>query len=535
MSTDKGTDSKSLDKKSFRSRMGTVMRRTSSIVTLGAVGSRPTTPQQQSEPLFPRRASVASTSDVSSLGSQSASARPSIELNTAAAAAAAASSAGGGSHVPSPIAESPARELAAASEDDGAPKRHGTLGVSPLSQAVTTSEDVEGSATATGVNTPQIQPEPASETAPIYDAPPRIFEEATGPGAFVDEPEEMSLKHGRSIDSLRRSQEAPVQPEVTHDAAPPAAAPEPAQQRPDHSPELKTAVDDPGYFTITAPEESRSPQFQTDSASLHEAIIRNTMGDEADASAEAAMASQTTPRPHGPADTENANMFYVSPNPVPVPAPAPVVEEQKAGLAVMPEAIRLESDATVRGTPPSVPPSIPQPVVDPAPAPAPAPVPAPAVPHVEMPKSKPIPIPSFTVAEPQAVWAVSLSGSDGKKHVPEEEYRGSGNGSARYEDPFADPVPSHPAPPAVTAYPVEVTMPAPRSAREEVHGYMAQREREHEHEHEHEHAPPPPVIVVPLPESTRLSQEDPFEKCLPKPLGQSPGKVIPIRRSNGIE
>ncbi|KAI3614483.1 hypothetical protein WG66_009710 [Moniliophthora roreri] len=528
--SDKGSD-----KKSLRSRMGTVMRRTSSIVTLGAVGNRPTTPQQQPEPAFPRRGSVASTSDVSSSGSAAGSARPSIDMN----AAAAASSSAAGSHVPSPIAESPARE-AAASEDDGTTKRQGTLGVSPLAQAVITSEEVE----ATGANTPQPQPEPATETAPIYQEPPKIFEEATGPGAFVDEPEEMSqrsLRQSHSIDSLKRPQEAPPAlaiPEAGPDTAPPAqakeveqppeAAPEapaPAPERPvHHSPELKTAVDDPGYFTITAPEQTHSPeQFEPDSASLQEAIVRNTIGGGVDAAVETPMVS---PRPHGPADTENANMFYISPNPAIAPAPAPFAQEEKAEPAVMPEPaampepVRLESDVTVRATPPSVP----QLVVQPAPAPVPAPAPAP---HVEVPKSNPIPIPSYNVAEPQAVWAVSVSGSDGKKHVLDEEYRGAGNGpngSARYEDPFADPAPSNPAPPAVTAHPIQVTMPAPRSAREEVHGYITQREHEDEREHEREHAPPPPVIIVPLPEFNevipgRSIREVPSEDT----LDQGPG------------
>lgn len=236
--------------KSIRARMGTAMRRTSSVLSLG--NSRPTTPGVASStpkpsqiPTRPRSSSVAtSASDTSSVG------LPIIDTTSTPAVS------GPPSLKPSPIAESPAREAAAAEADEREPVKP-----TPLAQVITAS-------------TESLQPE-RSGTA--------ILESASGPNIFTEEPDEMSLR-GSDLN--------------------------PVVQKPDASTESLARDTDtaPSYFELphNPPAE---PLSDSASASFQHAIIENTMGAPVN-DKDRTVSDQTTPRPHGPADTENANVFY---------------------------------------------------------------------------------------------------------------------------------------------------------------------------------------------------------------------------------
>ncbi|KAL0950327.1 hypothetical protein HGRIS_010298 [Hohenbuehelia grisea] len=201
-----------MSRSGFRSRMGTVMRRTSSVLTL----SRPGTPSRAS-----------SEADASSLHkidtTTSAASAPPSEPASAPAPAPSRD----GSHVPSPIPESPARE-AAASEDDIVTKP--ATGPSPLSKDVVNAES------------------PATEVPPAGNStyvPPPILTSTANPGAFVDEPEEMSQA------------EHPVRvPE------PQPAIAESEVEKPAEEERIAEATSEPEPETEAAPAEQQAPPVQ---------------------------------------------------------------------------------------------------------------------------------------------------------------------------------------------------------------------------------------------------------------------------------
>ncbi|KAJ7243082.1 hypothetical protein C8J57DRAFT_67878 [Mycena rebaudengoi] len=236
--------------KSFRSRMGGVIRRTSSVLAV----SRPTTPTPSSTPIPPkddsRRSSISKSQEgrksTSSLTQSSTAPAPTpapaveVEVPTVIAPAEEAPvpepapapeatdanppQANGATKAvkrllpiaaqyqqyPSPIAESPAREAAASNEDVVAPT---PTGPSPLGQA----SDIFPPEAEEQVSSPPVQeeatpapevpeeasslpqPVPSETEAPVPSVP--EFEEAyvppppmldsSNPGAFTDEPEEM--------------------------------------------------------------------------------------------------------------------------------------------------------------------------------------------------------------------------------------------------------------------------------------------------------------------------------------------------------
>lgn len=155
--------------KSLRSRMGAAVRRSSTLLSI----SRPGTPSRASSEGDSNSLHRIDTGASSSPPPQShlPEGRTSLEAPPVHAAEQ--------SHVPSPIAESPARE-AAASEEEAASKP--PVGPSPLAQ----------SAVAEGSTPPleEVVAKPESEYVP----PPMLpSSAAAGPGAFTDEPEDMSI------------------------------------------------------------------------------------------------------------------------------------------------------------------------------------------------------------------------------------------------------------------------------------------------------------------------------------------------------
>ncbi|KAL0568569.1 hypothetical protein V5O48_013414 [Marasmius crinis-equi] len=347
-------------KATFRSRMGTVMRRTSSVVTLGNAGHHDNKEHKDKEhkehkehaptklsSMF-RRPSVASSSETSSVGGGGGSSRPSIEIAVPTSSPAPSSQAqhhdlnqgsvAPASVIPSPIAESPAREQAASEQDladaAAAKQRTGTgaVGVaSPLSKVIAPEPEIvpmDFGAPTEEKRQPEPEHQPQNEDAPkFFDHP-----HTAGPGVFVDEPDAMSIRshehlgHHEHQGQEHEEEHAPHAPppelgfsDAITDTHPPLPNPHPptllAPPMPD-SPELKTSVEEPSYFTVSAPAPIIVSAFQPSGSragSLHEAILQNTMGDNAvsDTGTEAALSSQTTPRPLGStADAENSNVFY---------------------------------------------------------------------------------------------------------------------------------------------------------------------------------------------------------------------------------
>ncbi|KAJ8698975.1 hypothetical protein PTI98_005621 [Pleurotus ostreatus] len=154
--------------KSLRSRMGAAVRRSSTLLSI----SRPGTPSRASSEGDNNSLHRIDTGASSSPPPQSnlSEGRTSLEAPPVHTAEQ--------SHVPSPIAESPARE-AAASEEEAASKA--PVGPSPLAQSAVTAG-----------STPPVEDEvakPESEYVPPSILPSSA---AAGPGAFTDEPEDMS-------------------------------------------------------------------------------------------------------------------------------------------------------------------------------------------------------------------------------------------------------------------------------------------------------------------------------------------------------
>ncbi|KAL4257782.1 hypothetical protein AB1N83_010513 [Pleurotus pulmonarius] len=187
--------------KSLRSRMGAAVRRSSTLLSI----SRPGTPSRASSEGDSNSLHRIDTGASSSPPPQShlPEGRTSLEAPPVHTAEQ--------SHVPSPIAESPARE-AAASEEEAASKA--PVGPSPLAQPAVTA-----------VSTPPLE-EVAAKPESEYVPPPMIpSSAAAGPGAFTDEPEDMS--------TTTNEQNVPLASEPT---------PAPAAHEPLLAPEADTAV-----------------------------------------------------------------------------------------------------------------------------------------------------------------------------------------------------------------------------------------------------------------------------------------------------
>ncbi|KAE9405551.1 hypothetical protein BT96DRAFT_988333 [Gymnopus androsaceus JB14] len=282
--------------KSIRSRMGTAMRRTSSVLSLG--GSRPTTPGVASPKPSQIPTSRARSSSVATSASDTSSvSRPSIDTSVPIVPTPSAVK-------PSPIAESPSREAAATAEDIREELRE-PLRPTPLAQVVTASTE----------------PETPVETRESEKTQPAIIGSANGPNTFTEEPEEMSLRGARSNESLQSN---PAALTTNASGEPPAPASDTASEDAPNAP-VKAA--EPSYFELPA---NPPPEPLSDSASLHHAIIENTIGAPADDVSDRTSSDQdqTTPRPHGPADTENANVFYAF-SEIPTPTPVPDIQEDK--------------------------------------------------------------------------------------------------------------------------------------------------------------------------------------------------------------
>lgn len=205
--------------------------------------------------------------------------------------------------MPSPIAESPAREAAATADEIREELRESKVGPTPLTQVVTTSTDPG-------------TPAETVESSRSEAGRPTILGSADEPHILTEEPDEMSLR-AHTVESIRESD-----PNETREVpAPVASAPAPELSP---APVLETA---PSYFEIPA---HPSSQNLSDSASLHKAIIENTMGviSTEEPTPEGMQSDQTTPRPHGPADTENASVFYAF-SEMPVPDTTQVSAEEK--------------------------------------------------------------------------------------------------------------------------------------------------------------------------------------------------------------
>jgi hypothetical protein len=158
--------------KSFRSRVGNVMRRSSVILTM----SRPTTP-------------AVSDSDANSLNSQKQPETPALVVPSEAVS----------THVPSPIAESPAREARALETE--------LVGPSPLADTTIAEEVAEvPPAASTLVIAEPVVTEPASAQIP---APTML-----GLEAFTDEPAETAEQNTQaSQDSQKDGAEAIIEPD----------------------------------------------------------------------------------------------------------------------------------------------------------------------------------------------------------------------------------------------------------------------------------------------------------------------------------
>ena len=174
--------------KKWTSRMGGVMRRASTVLINPA---RPGTPEQErgsSTDIERSEDDTASTTgkkpkrsrsntSLSNIFTRSASPPPPQPGAPAAGAA------------PSPIAESPAREAAAAQDETAAPPAAGAV-KSPLSQEVklASTADLDPAAAS--------QPQPPSAGSPTpadYIPPPLIDNTATGPGGFTDDVDDLPV------------------------------------------------------------------------------------------------------------------------------------------------------------------------------------------------------------------------------------------------------------------------------------------------------------------------------------------------------
>ncbi|KAL1751521.1 hypothetical protein FB107DRAFT_293842 [Schizophyllum commune] len=233
--------SPSPSKGGLRSRMGTMLRRTSSVFSKDKEGSRSSSPVPGSS----RR----------SLGSSrrsSASQESLRKLDTKAQPPAAAPE----HHQPSPIAESPAREAASLTAEPTAPAA--AHGPSPLANAIA-AESTQSVGAASSVGQP-------------------ILTDGAGPGGFTEEPEGMSTlgSHDGHAPSHHEAQpaepaaEAPKEPEPVSAPAPEPArqdastspiqaavpetpAPAPALEVPAPQPQVITPETSPGYFEIPVP------------------------------------------------------------------------------------------------------------------------------------------------------------------------------------------------------------------------------------------------------------------------------------------
>ncbi|KAJ3800990.1 hypothetical protein GGU11DRAFT_317682 [Lentinula aff. detonsa] len=290
--------------KSLRSRMGTAMRRTSSILAL----SRPSTPGAPSQGTVGR---ARSSSVATSNSDTSSASRPSVDTSAPTIPPISPPSA---IMMPSPIAESPAREAAATADEIREELREPKTGPTPLAQVVTAS--IDSGTPAETVETPS-----NSESTGLP-----ILGSANEPHILTEEPDEMSLR-AHTIESSRES--APNETQIQDAPAPVASASASASaSEVSPAPVLEAA---PSYFEIPAhpPSESLS-----DSESLHKAILENTMGVvEQEPTPDGMLSDQTTPRPHGPSDTENANVFYQFSD-VPAPATNQIEVDEKSTFSI---------------------------------------------------------------------------------------------------------------------------------------------------------------------------------------------------------
>jgi hypothetical protein len=378
--------------------MGTAMRRTSSVLTLG---SRPNTPGASSSSGRNRSGSVAtSVSDTSSVTS-----RPSIDT---AAPPIPPSSAPSVIMMPSPIAESPSREAAATEETP-----ESKVGPTPLAQVMTAPTEASS-------------PAETVEASKTEAQEPAIIESANGPTAFTEEPEEMSLRGAPAAES---SGEPVVDSEVLE-------VPKSETWAVPEAPDATVSEAAPSYFEIPAHPPTAS---LSDSDSLKKAIVDNTIGsttNDGESTADGMLSDQTTPRPHGPADTENASVFYAFSN-MPTPAPAPVPDEdptKTTATAETPPANEFiprepEQDVGVIQMP------IPQIVDQPKSVSLLSKDPEAALPVPEIiPEIIPIEVDSS-----QEAWA---SQPDAQKNQDSLGRRLADGSVQTLEDPFADPVPS---------------------------------------------------------------------------------------------
>ncbi|KAH7869506.1 uncharacterized protein C8R40DRAFT_736950 [Lentinula edodes] len=429
--------------KSLRSRMGTAMRRTSSILTL----SRPNTPGVSSSPKpsqgttgRARSSSVAtSDSDISSAS------RPSVDTTAPTIPPISPPSA---IMMPSPIAESPAREAAATADEIREELRESKVGPTPLTQVVTTSTDPG-------------TPAETVESSRSEAGGPTILGSADEPHILTEEPDEMSLR-AHTVESIRESD-----PNETREApAPVGFAPAPELSP---APVLETA---PSYFEIPA---HPSSQNLSDSASLHRAIIENTMGviSTEEPTPEGMQSDQTTPRPHGPADTENANVFYAF-SEMPVHNTSQVSTEEKPNFPnsapgdIIPADLQRENEIVqmpvpeITGDMPAQLPPVTMPASNPIPIPPkrrdadiePIPTPGTAteasVHHTtefvsEKPqtKSSGIAIVPYDAGSVEEIWA---NQSDAQHNQDAVGRKRADSSAQTIQDPFADPVPSiHPS------------------------------------------------------------------------------------------
>ncbi|KAF5355395.1 hypothetical protein D9757_012541 [Collybiopsis confluens] len=280
--------------KSIRGKWGAAVRRTSSVLSLG--GSRtsspgiPPAPQKSSQTSTgrPRSSSVATTASEAS----NTSPRPSVDTSPTPVPPAPTPP------VPSPIAESPAREAAATAEDVRE-MLQSKIGPTPLTEVVTAPTETE---------TPAEVVEPAKNELQQET----IIGSASGRHTFTEEPDEISLRASRSVESVEAA------PTINS-----AYEPKAEEAFTENSVATEAA---PSYFELP----TQAPAATvSDSESLRNAIAENTMGSVANdktSNSNEQLSDPATPRPHGPADTENASVFYAfSEMPVPVPAPAPTL------------------------------------------------------------------------------------------------------------------------------------------------------------------------------------------------------------------
>ncbi|KIK68362.1 hypothetical protein GYMLUDRAFT_715408 [Collybiopsis luxurians FD-317 M1] len=421
--------------KSLRGRLGTAVRRTSSVLSL----TRPTTPAtppvstpkpSQTPTGRARSSSVAtSNSETSSVG------RPSVDTSPHAANP---DSAPPTNSVPSPIAESPAREAAATAEEirDGLQSNQPKAGPTPLAEVVTAPTETE-----TPVETVE-----SSQSGPREQT---IIGSASGPHTFTEEPDEMSLRGSRTIESVESAPIPNPLPELSEAPKPEARA----------APEIPApAVTDaaPSYFEIpTHP----PAEPVLDSSALKNAINENTMGtttSDGQPTLDRQLSDQTTPRPHGPADTENASVFYAfSEMPVPAPAPPQATTEELPAPSY-----NIDAASTSEGVPASDPLPVPQnprqveedPDVVQMPAPevtgpvepAPAPSVIQWVPQKTAEENAAISIPAptfvpYDAGSSEEAWASQPAAQKNQETLGRQL---ADNSTQTLQDPFADPVPS---------------------------------------------------------------------------------------------